>query len=1005
MPGVELHTIGGFRLRAGGEDLTGGMGARHQALLAYLVHEGRPIDVSELCSLVGRGGEGEADAAGLRRAIAWLTENVPALEIELSRDSVSIASQIWWDVRELDDAIDRRVLNTVARLYQGDFLEGFSCGSAAFDAWAAEQRRRLREYWEGAVRSRALESEGGERWAEAADWWRILLDRNPLASDLVTRTMRAYGRARQRGEAARVYEGYLGRVAEQGGDADPAVERAAGELSIPRPTGAATSRPAASREVSQPGTPAAGRPRSTVIQPRKRPPDPEQHDELLIEVGDVSFGPPNSRASTRPDSIRDLEDEDVGEVPVSVVRTGTTRLHRVEKSEVFTDSIVIHLIKTFWAKLTTPRAVRAYQDVMESCVQASVLLGKALAELSVMIGRMGWRYGSQAAVATGAGARRAGKRVGRGVQHVGQGVGRGVQSVGQGVGRGVQSVGQGVGRVSEGIGRGADRVSQEVGRVGEGIGRAREATARRAGAVGTVGGRAGRHVGHGLGHVLALALARLWTLPALLISLVRSVGHGLASVFKSGTSTRSARRPAAAVQTSGTRGRNLAVRLTRGLARRRVALAGGTAALAFVLAFPFVADMIPWPVGGNDEAGRTRRESGLQEITVQRSAVRAPSLPKVSLPTITVPTITVPTPDVKAPSLPDIAVSVPALVREPVEKLGEMFAGPLLERGERLVVADINDGGPGGGPGLGQLASLALEAELAGFHRFSVLPRERALLALGAGRTGLGLRGSEALDLARAANASVVITGRFDEGEGGGLNRIRLAVLDVATGAQIHALEVDITGGDWIEAVGHAARRLSQRFGEARERGTADIPIPVLSTSLPALGAYVRARAELFSGRYSAAARSSREAVRHDSTFAAAHQLLAQAHALLGNRREARSALEAAYRHRHRLSGRERLRVIADREAFRGRDRDAIIAYEYLFQSYRDDVIALKSLALLQRQLGARGGGMGNLQVAYDIDPVDWPPLARIARYLGYKGSLPRLQVADAGAAAASGID
>ena len=989
MSGVELRTIGGFRLRASGEDLTGGMGARHQALLVYLVYEGRPVDVSELCSLVGRGGEGEAEAAGLQRAIAWLTEHVPALEVELSRDSVSISSPVWWDVRELDDAIDRRALKSVARLYQGDFLEGFSCGSEAFDAWAAEQRRRLREYWEGAVRSRALESEGAERWAEAADWWRVLMDRNPQAADLVTRTMRAYGRARQRGEAARVYEAYLDRVAGQGGDEDPAVERTAGELSIPRPTGAKNAGETASRQVIEPRVRASGGPRPTVIQPRSRPSaGPEQDDEPLIAVRDVSFGPPTSRASTRPDSLHDLTREDPGEGPVSVIRPINTRIQRVDKSEVFTDSIVIHIVKTFWAKLTTPRAVRAYQDVLESCAQASVLLARAFAELSVLTGRIFLRYGSQAAVATGTGARRAGKQVGRGVQRVGQGVSRGVQSVGQGVGR-----------VGEGIGRGAERVSQEVGRVGEGIECAREATARRAGAVGTVGGLAGRQVGYGLGRVLGLALGNLRALPGVFLSLLRSVGRGLVSVFKSGTSARFALRPAGAVQTSRTRGRHLAVRLGSGLARQRVALVVALAAVAVVLGAPIVADVIPWPGAGRDEAGPKERDSELREMTVQRSAVRATSLPRVSLPTITVPRITIPKPELKTPSLPDINVSVPTLVREPVEKLGEMFAGPLLERGERLVIADINDGGAGDGPGLGQLAALTLEAELAGFGRFSVLPRERALLTLAAGRTGLGLRGSEALELARAANASVIITGRFEEGEDGGLSRIRLAVLDVATGAQLHALDVDITGGDWIEAIGNAARRLSQRFGEAPEWDGGDAPAPVLTTSLPALGAYTRARAELFGGRYSAAARSSREAVRHDSSFAAANQLLAQAEALLGDRRQARSALEAAYRHRHRLNGRERLRVIADREALRGRDSDAIIAYDYLFQSYRDDVIALKSLALLQRRIGAPGGGMGNLQVAYEIDPVDWPPLARIARYIDYRGTLPRLQVAEAGGA------
>jgi len=39
--------------------------------------------------------------------------------------------------------------------------------------------------------------------------------------------------------------------------------------------------------------------------------------------------------------------------------------------------------------------------------------------------------------------------------------------------------------------------------------------------------------------------------------------------------------------------------------------------------------------------------------------------------------------------------------------------------------------------------------------------------------------------------------------------------------------------------------------------------------------------------------------------------------------------------------------------------------------------------------IGARGGGDGNLRVAYTIDPYDWPRLSRVARYLGYTGSLP----------------
>ena len=36
-----------------------------------------------------------------------------------------------------------------------------------------------------------------------------------------------------------------------------------------------------------------------------------------------------------------------------------------------------------------------------------------------------------------------------------------------------------------------------------------------------------------------------------------------------------------------------------------------------------------------------------------------------------------------------------------------------------------------------------------------------------------------------------------------------------------------------------------------------------------------------------------------------------------------------------------------------------------------------------------RGGGEGNLRVAYGIDKYDWPRLDRIARFLGYNGTLP----------------
>ncbi len=165
-----------------------------------------------------------------------------------------------------------------------------------------------------------------------------------------------------------------------------------------------------------------------------------------------------------------------------------------------------------------------------------------------------------------------------------------------------------------------------------------------------------------------------------------------------------------------------------------------------------------------------------------------------------------------------------------------------------------------------------------------------------------------------------------------------------------------------------------------------------LSRTPAALAAFADARAHLYGGRHSAAAARARAAIRRDSAFASAHRLLAEAEALRGRRIAARRSIEAAYRFRDRLTERERLRLVADREALNGRFSEAILAYENLFQHYRDDVTALKSIGLLQRMIGARGGGEGNLAAAYALDPVDWPPLARIARYLGYRGRLPALK-------------
>lgn len=139
--------------------------------------------------------------------------------------------------------------------------------------------------------------------------------------------------------------------------------------------------------------------------------------------------------------------------------------------------------------------------------------------------------------------------------------------------------------------------------------------------------------------------------------------------------------------------------------------------------------------------------------------------------------------------------------------------------------------------------------------------------------------------------------------------------------------------------------------------------------------------------------------------FALAYRTLAEAYALEGLRSQARSVLEMAWELSGRLSERERYRLLADRLAWDGQFTDAALTYDELFKRYRDDAGALRSLALVQRSMGARGGGEGNLMVAHSLDAYGWPRLSQLSRFLGYDGPLPDVDSLAAAAAAAGAAD
>jgi hypothetical protein len=354
------------------------------------------------------------------------------------------------------------------------------------------------------------------------------------------------------------------------------------------------------------------------------------------------------------------------------------------------------------------------------------------------------------------------------------------------------------------------------------------------------------------------------------------------------------------------------------------------------------------------------------------------SLPKISLPRLSGPLITLP------------SISWPAFVRGPVEKVDRLLSGALVEPGSRVLVADVTDR-LDKDEQLGLVLGLVLEAELARGRDVTVPQRERTLIIANgsAEAASLALPATRALSLAASTGSSAIITSELTVEDS---VRVLAVVVHDEVGDELHRFTLEVDQGSLLEVVGQAAKRLAAKLGEPTASGQDQLaPAPFLTRSLPAARAYAEARAHLYRSDYRQAIEAARGAIAHDSAFAAAHRLMAEALGLRGQRVRARQSLDAAWQFRDRLTERERLRLVADRDALAGRHSEAILGYDHLFSQFRDDAAALRCQAILQEMVGVRGGGDGNLRVAYTIDPVDWPPLERVAAFLGYSGRIPEV--------------
>jgi DNA-binding SARP family transcriptional activator len=1066
----ELFTLGGVRLVRQNVDETSKLGPKHLALLVYLFHEARPMHPSEVTDLLGRGREQEKEMEGLTRAVTWLRENVPGLDIRLTGETVESLGGVTLDTRQVDAAIDGGDPGHVEELYAGEFLEGFESGAPAFDEWAQKERGRLKRAWNHAMLSAAREAERRRKWELAADWWAVLVARAPMRAEAVAGLLGALADSRQEEEAARAYAEYEKRLKESGiaQPADPVREViskhkllqdvVAGRIKAPpEPPGAAKpapqTEPASAAEPLESEqlvpdldiepTPAPPKPPPSAPAPSAppAPPKPPPKPEVGAVPGFEAGAPPPMRGekpaeadeSPAPkeawDEIVDIASAEEFEIDITPAPkvtpppmprppgiggaskdsgaeaappkpkptpTPAPRRPKMQDDEALKQArqaakefrdieygIVRHevtsvrkqwgpTLQKWWDELAPLRAkaaelgVAALQAAAAALVLGLQLAGRGLRVLGLKAGAsltaMGGRVKVRRQRAAEARARRAEVKSEQRAQRA---VDRGAQKEAKQAEKGARKEAKQAEREAKKEAKQAEREADRA---------AKRAEKEAAQAVLEAPPESELVEAPPWDEEPEVAP---WDEEPLDTPSVRRPGFGRQVEFEPPAEEYAApmEDAGAAIDFVAPTGEVPLVEVTPARPRRRRRPIG-----PLLLRFRYVPVVLALAglavVFGPKLVGMIR---GLTEdLPSQLPDVQAPSLPRVTLPRVTIRT--------------------PAFVETGVSRIAEMFSGSLLEEpGQWLLLADVEiEGADGEGAAAtadGATAAtlgLALEADLNQARYYNVVPHERALLAR---RTATGSRSealplAEALSLAGSAGFTAILGGRVSRYES--VDSVVLQVFNPA-GDTLYGVAAEVSEeSSTLETLAGLARTVRRRLGEPRDEIAASLPArQVLSTSASALDAFAQARLHYYAGRYSQAITAARRAVARDSTFSLAYRLLAQAYAQSGQRTSARSMLETAWRFSERLTQRERLRLLADRHAWDGRLSDAILTYDDLFHDYRDDVGALKSQALLQRMIGVRGGGEGNLRVAYMIDPYDWPPLSRIARYLGYRGALP----------------
>jgi DNA-binding SARP family transcriptional activator/TolB-like protein len=209
---LHLKTFGGLSVEIDGSPGTGAAQQRKTlGLLALLAAAGqRGLSRDKLIASLWPETDTEHGRGLLRQACYALRRDLQAPDLFLGSIQLRLnPAVISSDVGSFACALEENDPARAVSCYSGSFLDGFYLnGGGEFETWAETERARLAAQCRAALETLSTQASGRGEHRVAVQWWRRLLELDPLSSHAALGLMAALDHAGERAEALRCGQAY-----------------------------------------------------------------------------------------------------------------------------------------------------------------------------------------------------------------------------------------------------------------------------------------------------------------------------------------------------------------------------------------------------------------------------------------------------------------------------------------------------------------------------------------------------------------------------------------------------------------------------------------------------------------------------------------------------------------------------------------------------------------------------------------------------------------------------